>query len=195
MSINFDKQTRKFGSRDTLISAKDFGLSITHPRESPTKGLISFIGLDYGYFSIFNNEADVYLLDTKTEKIRSLQINSEFTESYPSWSLNGSWLMFVSKRDDGILSQVWFSHIDDNGRAGKPFVLPQKNPEFYKEYMYNYNRPEFISGKVSLNPRKVFSIARGKATPSTFNGKESVSLSTGATIPASEEESDFYNHE
>jgi len=195
MSIGFDKETRKFGSKDTLISAKEFGLSISHPRESPTKGLISFIGLDYGYFSIFNHEADVYMLDTKTGEIRSLQINSEFTESYPSWSLNGSWLMFVSKRDDGILSQVWFSHIDENGRAGKPFVLPQKNPEFYKEYMYNYNRPEFISGKVSLNPRKIFSIARDKATPSTFNGKESVSLSTGATVPASKEESDYYRHD
>jgi hypothetical protein len=103
--------------------------------------------------------------------------------------------MFVSKRDDGILSQVWFSHIDQKGNAGKPFVLPQKDPEFYKEYMYNYNRPEFISGKVSLNPRKVFSIARNKAKASSFNEAESVSLSTGATIPAREQEDEFYHHD
>lgn len=195
MRIDFNKETRKFGSKDTLISSKDFGLSITHARESPTKGLISFVGIDYGYFSIFNNEADVYLLDTETGEIKSPGINSEFTESYPSWSLNGSWLMFISKRDDGILSQVWFSHINNEGKAGKPFVLPQKNPEFYKDYMYNYNRPEFISGKVGLNPRKVFSIAKKGAKASTFNGAESVSLSTGATAPASKEDDQFYRHD
>ena len=195
MCIDFNKETRKFGNRDTLISSKDFGLSITHPRESPTGGLISFVGLDYGYFSIFNNEADVYLLDTETGEIKSPGINSAFTESYPSWSGNGSWLMFVSKRDDGVLSQVWFSHIDHEGIAGKPFVLPQKNPEFYKNYMYNYNRPEFISGKVGLNPRKVFSIANKGAEASTFNGAESVSLSTGATLPASKKDDQFYRHD
>jgi hypothetical protein len=103
--------------------------------------------------------------------------------------------MFVSKRDDGVLSQVWFSHIDHEGIAGKPFVLPQKNPEFYKDYMYNYNRPEFISGKVGLNPRKVFSIANKGAEASTFNGAESVSLSTGATLPASKKDDQFYRHD
>jgi len=195
MSMDFDEETRKFGSKDTLIHSKDFGHSITHARESPTKKLISFVGLDYGYFSIFNNESDVYLLDTESSKILSPGINSEFTESYPSWSGNGSWLMFVSKRDDGVLSQVWFSHIDDKGIAGKPFVLPQKNPDFYKNYMYNYNRPEFISAKVSMNPRKVFAIAKKGAKSSTFNGAESVSLSTGATAPASKDEGQFYRHD
>lgn len=195
MSIDFEKKTRKFGAKDTLLSSKDLGLSISHPRENPTNTLISFVGLDYGYFSIFNNESDIYLLDTESGEIKAPGINSEFTESYPSWSGNGTWLMFVSKRDDGVLSQVWFSHIDKDGKAGKPFVLPQKNPEFYKDYMYNYNRPEFIGAKVSLNPRKIFSIAKKGAKASTFNGAESVSLSTGATAPASKEDGQFYRHD
>ena len=195
MSIDFDRETRKFGHMDTLISAYDFGKSISWPRESPKGGLVSFIGLDYGYFSIYNNEADVYFLNTGTGQITRPGINSEFTESYPSWSTNGSWLMFVSKRGDKILSQVWFSHIDDNGNAGKPFVLPQRDPGFYDTYLYNYNRPEFISGKVDLNPRKVFSYAKRKADSSAFDMEASISLATGATVPATDQEGVFYHHD
>jgi hypothetical protein len=195
MQIGFDVENRKFGTSDTLISAKDFGKSITFPRESSSKGLISFIGVDYGYFSIYNQEADVYFYHTETGEITKPGINSEFTESYPSWSGNGSWLMFVSKRDDGILSQPWFSHIDENGNAAKPFVLPQRHPDFYSDYLYNYNRPEFISGKVMLNPRKVLSVARRDPDQSGFNQAASVSVTSGATVITGKPETVFYNHD
>jgi Tol biopolymer transport system component len=195
MSIDFDRETRKFGHVDTLISADKFGKSVSFPRESPKQGLISFIAVDYGYFSIYNKEADVYFFNTGTGQITRPGINSEFTESYPSWSTSGSWLMFVSKRGDGILSQIWFSHVNENGNAGKPFVLPQKDPGFYDVYLYNYNRPEFISGKVDLNPRKVFSYAKKGADPSAFDMEASISLATGATVPAKEETDEFYHHD
>lgn len=199
MNIGFDVDTRKFGNSDTLISASDFGRSITHPRECPTKEFISFIGVDYGYFSIYNHDADVYLYNKKTGETTMPGLNSDFTESYPSWSRNGSWLMFVSKREDGLFSQVWFSHIDDEGRAGKPFVMPQKDPDFSADYLYNYNRPEFITGKVDWTPRKVFSLAKTKPLPSSFDEASSVSISSGATISASPEDAagaeEYYHHD
>ncbi len=199
MNIAYDKETREFGSLDTLIKAKEFGHSITHPRESPNSDFISFIGLDYGYFSIFNKEANIYFFNKETGEITMPPVNSEFTESYPSWSRNGSWLMFVSKRDEGRFSQVWFSHIDENGIAGKAFVMPQKDLDFYKDYLYNYNRPEFISGKVKRNPRKFFSYAKTKPVPSTFNEASSVSISSGATVLASPADGaggdEHYNHD
>ncbi|MFO7669497.1 MAG: hypothetical protein R6W31_07545 [Bacteroidales bacterium] len=199
MNIRFDEKTRKFGQSDTLISTVEFGRSITHPRESPSGGMVSFIGVNYGYFSIYNKDADLYLYNKKAGTITKPEINSEFAESYPSWSCNGSWLMFVSKRDDGHFSQVWFSHMDENGSAGKPFVLPQKDPDFYKDYLYNYNRPEFISGKVKQTPRQWLSIARTKAIPSTFDEASSVTISSGATSPANPEDAatdhEYYHHD
>lgn len=199
MNIPFNEDNRKFGSSDTLISAEKFGRSITHPRESPSGKLISFIGLDYGYFSIYNQDADVYLYHKNTGEITKPGINSDLTESYPSWSRNGAWLMFVSKRDDGTFSKVWFSHIDEQGKAGKPFVMPQKNPDFYEDYLFNYNRPEFISGKVNLTPRKILPLAKSGPSASTYNKEGSVSVSSGATIPSNSGESsgdsEHYNHD
>ena len=196
ISIEFNKTLKTFSNPDTLIRNADFGHSITFPRPSPSGKYISFIGVDHGYFSINNREADIYLYDIESRKINKPDINSSLTESYPSWSSNGSWLMFVSKREDGDLSQPWFSHIDEAGVASKPFVLPQKDPDFYDDYIFNYNRPEFIKGKVDLRPRKVFSLAKDGAKSSYFNEAGSASLSTGATVVKREIENEgFYSHD
>ena len=192
MKIDFNAESREFGDRDTLIKSKDFGGSITFPRESPSGKWISFIGVNYGYFSIYNQEADVYFYHKETGEISRPSINSRFTESYPSWSSQGNWLLFVSKRDDGLLSQVWFSHIDENGNAAKPFVLPQEDPGYYNTYVYNYNRPEFIRGKVHLNPRKIYSIARRGSKNAIFDESASVSISTGATKTVRQGDESFY---
>lgn len=196
MQISFDKETRKFGLPDTLIDGKQFGKSITFPRENPSRDIVSFIGVDYGYFSIHNEEADIYFFNKETGEITLEEhINSKHTESYPSWSSNGSWILFVSKRDDGILSVPWFSYVDEAGKPAKPFMLPQEDPIFYKEYMYNYNRPEFITGKVKLNPRKIFAIVKSGTEEAGFNEDGSVSLTSGATIPAGEPQAEHYHHD
>ena len=40
----------------------------------------------------------------------------------------------------------------------KPFILPQKDPLFYDTYLWNYNIPEFINGKVDLKPNQIRNI-------------------------------------
>jgi Tol biopolymer transport system component len=194
MSIGFDEEKRESGHTDILISAGDFGKSISFPGESPPSGIISFLGPEYGYCSVYNKEAYVYFFNSETGALTMPGLNSEFTGSYPSWPGNGSWLMFVSKRDVGLLSQVLFSHIDENSNAGKPFVLPQSYPDFYADYQYNYNRPDFISGKVQMYPGKLFGYVRKGIDSCSFNMAASVSATTGAIIPAVKLETDFYHH-
>jgi hypothetical protein len=155
LRIQFDVQTGKWGEVDTLLTAKRTGKSISFPRVSPDGRYVLFCMADYGYFTIFNKESDIYILDLSTREYLRLSLNSEYTESYPSWSENGKWVMFVSKRNGILFSRPWFCHIDKNGKTGVPFELPQQDPEFYNTCIFNYNRPEFIKGKVELTPFEI----------------------------------------
>jgi len=49
---------------------------------------------------------------------------------------------------DGLFTRPYFSYLDENGKASKPFVLPQKDPEFYNSFIQNYNIPELIVSEV-----------------------------------------------
>jgi hypothetical protein len=80
-------------------------------------------------------------------------MNSDEAESFPRWSSNGRWFVFVSKRIDGISARPYFSHIDSNGVASKPLLLPQKDPRFYESFLKTYNLPELLKAPFSVSPR------------------------------------------
>ena len=44
-------------------------------------------------------------------------------------------------------------YIDGKGQACKPFLLPQKDTDFYFRFMKSYNIPEFITGEVKRQGR------------------------------------------
>jgi hypothetical protein len=111
----------------------------------------------YGNFSIWHKDADLYIVNLATKQIEPLTAaNSNDVESYHSWSHNSRWLVFSSRRMDGLYTRPFITYIDKNGKAHKPFLLPQKNPiKFYKQLMYSYNIPEFITDKVDVNQRSI----------------------------------------
>jgi hypothetical protein len=106
---------------------------------------------DYGYFTIHHPMADLYLLNLDTRVYNKMEVNSPQTDSYHCFSSTGSWFVFSSKRMDGLFTRPFFSHLDENGKASKPFVLPQKDPEFYSTFIKNYNVPELITGEVKVS--------------------------------------------
>lgn len=153
-SVSFDPATGSIGSEiDTLVFAEGIGKSVSFPKPSYDGRFLVYTLSDYGNFSIWHHEADLWILDLATGESRPMEkVNSDDTESYHSWSSNSRWMMFSSRRDDGLYTRLYFTHIDENGRESKPFMLPQKHPLHYYSYQNrSYNVPEFVTGPVDLD--------------------------------------------
>jgi hypothetical protein len=155
MRITFDPETRSFGQPESILKVSDEGKSISFPRVSPDNKYLLFCLADYGNFTLWHPESDIYMLDLSTGEISKPGINSNRTESFHEWSSNGRWVVFSSRRDDGLYTRPYFSYFDASGKMHKPFILPQKDPGFYTDFMKSYNVPELITSKVELNPRKL----------------------------------------
>jgi len=153
LRISFDPEKNSFGAVDTVYKAAATGKSVSFPRISPDGKFAMFCLSDYGNFSIWHPESDLYLLNLETKEISKPEINSDQTESYHTWSSNNRWLVFSSRRLDGLHTRPYFSHMDDKGTFSKPFILPQKDPLFYDEFLKSYNIPELVKSKVNLDPR------------------------------------------
>lgn len=154
-AISFDPDTRTFGTQvDTLYNARERGQSVSFPRVSPDGRFLMYTLSGYGNFSIWHKDADLYLADLQIGTSRSMtEVNSPDVESYHSWSSNGRWFVFSSRRIDGLYTRPFIAYIDEEGNAGKPFLLPQKDAGFYNDFMYSYNIPEFVTGKVKVSKR------------------------------------------
>jgi hypothetical protein len=126
----------------------------------------------YGNFSIWHPESDLYLKDLQTGEISKPDINSPQSESYHTWSSNGRWIVFSSRRIDGLFTRPFFSYFDSGGKAHKPFILPQKDPTFYDTFLKSYNVPELVTSKVNLNPRKLSELNEKNATHVTFENSK-----------------------
>ena len=169
--VAFDEKTGRIGERvDTLINTDITGKSTTWPRPSYDGRYIMYTQTDWGYFSVWHPEADLWLLDLQTGETRPMdEVNSPRAESLHNWNVNSRWFLFTSRRDDGLYTRIYFSCIDDNGRATKPFMLPQRDPKtYYRELLYSYNTPDFTSRPVNYDARqlsnKILSPERTKTT-------------------------------
>ena len=152
--VSFDPETGTIGQDvEMVIDAASMGKSITFPKPSFDGKYLMYTLCDYGTFSIWHHESDLWLLDLGTGESRPVdEVNSPDTDSYHDWSSNSRWFVFSSRRDDGLFTRLYIAHFDGNGVAGKPFMLPQREPEHYYEALYrSYNVPEFVTGPVSFD--------------------------------------------
>ena len=123
--IDFDPETGRFGERvDTIVNAASQQKSVSFPRPSYDGRFLCYTLSDYGQFSIWHHEADLWLLDLTTGQSRLMDgANSEDTESFHNWSTNSRWLVVSSRRDDGLFTR----------------------PQFYRGRFMSFNVPDFIT--------------------------------------------------
>jgi dipeptidyl aminopeptidase/acylaminoacyl peptidase len=155
MRIAYDIERNSWGEAELVLSSEETGMSISMPSVSPDGKYMVCSMSDYGYFTIFDKKSDLYSVNLETREFKKLELNSNNAESYSTWSSNGRWLVFSSKRMDGVFTRPFIAYFDTNGIAHTPFVLPQKNPEVYNRLLANFNRPELITGKIELTPIEV----------------------------------------
>jgi hypothetical protein len=159
---NFDPDSRQFGPRELVFSADSLNQSAVLPRISPDGRFLIFTMAKYGYFHIWHHDADLWMLDLERDVVGPLyEANSRDTESYHTWSSNGRWLVFSSRRDDGTYTRPFFAHIDKDGRCSRPFELQQANPDYHRQFLKCYNVPEFMRGPVTISPQTFADILKG----------------------------------
>ena len=134
-------------------------LSVSFPRVNG-KWLL-FTASAYGTFPIWHREADLWLLDLETGEVRpASELNSDDADSYHSWSSNGKWVVFSSRRLDGRYTRLFFAHFDGEGRFTKPFLLPQKEMWYNDVRLKSYNVPEFVRSDPGRRDKKVKTLFR-----------------------------------
>lgn len=166
-SIDFDVKSETFGSRiDTLVCAGDLGKSASLPRPSYDGKYLMYNITDYGTSPIHHSDADLWIMDLSTGVSRSIdEVNSDCSDAYHNWCTGGGWFLFNSKRLDGMYGNLYFSCIGPDGKATKPFLLPQKNPRlYYDEALHSFNAPDFITEKIDLDMPKVRSMVKSGKT-------------------------------
>ena len=163
-SVSFNPDTRTFGNQvDTLYNGKQTGKSVSFPRVSPDGKFLVFTLSHYGNFSIWHKDADLYLANLQDGTVVPLEAaNSNNVESYHSWSSNGRWLVFSSRRIDGLYTHPYLIHIDAEGKAEKPFIIPQKDATFYSSFMQSFNIPEFVKGPVEYSTHDIADTTLGE---------------------------------
>lgn len=167
----FNQPDMTTGEPELVIDADSLGKSVAFPRISPNGRLLMFTLADYGCFPIWHKEADLYCIDLSDMKVTKADLNSEYTESYHSWSSNSKWLVFSSKRDDGLTARPYISYIDESGAAAKPFILPQEDPDFYKQSLKTFNIPEFANLKIETSPGKLRKAAFSEALQAKWRNR------------------------
>ena len=172
---SFDPETRRFGPRELFITADSLvvqdSLNTKHasallPRISPDGRYLLFSMADHGVFHIWHHDADLWMMDLQTGEIRSLdEVNSPETESYHTWSSNGKWIVFSSRRDDGSFTRPFFAHFNADGHFNKPFELPCADPDYHRQFLKNYNIPELMRGPVPYDPHEIANVLKGEGVP------------------------------
>lgn len=160
--VAFDAEKGEISSEvDTIVKADS--LSYTFPRISPNGRYLMYTETAYGQFPIWHKDAEIRMVDLESrQSIDMSAMNSPETESYHSWSSGSDWVVVSSRRDNSLYTLPYLCYIGTDGKPGKPFLLPQEDPEMYDYLLYSFNIPELVRGEVEISPYEIQQAALNK---------------------------------
>jgi hypothetical protein len=134
------------GTAVPVPGAHQNGLSNFAPRYSPDGKWMVFCKGKFA--TLVKPGADLWIISTEEGATpRELECNTHRAmDSHHSWSSNSRWLMFSTKRDDGIFARPYLTEIDESGHASPPVALPTLG-----ETMLCFNVPEFLRYKPDID--------------------------------------------
>ena len=168
-SMSFDPATRTFGEPQLEVDASAQGRSVSVPRISPDGRYLLYTMGDYGQFHIWHTSADLWVkrlddgdaeAEMKDNQAQPALIsnnyplteaNSAEADSYHTWSSNGRWIVFASRRTDAAYSRAFIAYFDKQGKAHKAFMLPQRDPEHNIMLLKSYNVPELTRNAIQIS--------------------------------------------
>lgn len=154
--LPFDAQKRSFGESEMVVECANRHRSAAFPRISPDGRYLLWAEADYGQFHIWHHTADLFAKDLQTDSIYALEeANSPDVDSYHTWSSNGRWIVFSSRRMDGNYTRPFIAYFDAKGHAHKAFCLPQRDPEHNILLLKSYNVPELTKDAVRTTPAEL----------------------------------------
>ena len=133
----------KGGRAEPLAGASGDGMSNYFPKYSPDGKWIVFCKAKS--FMLLQRDSRLHIIPAEGGASRLLNCNMDRMNSWHSWSPNSKWLIFTSKANSAY-TQLFLTHIDENGGSSPPIVLSQfTSPDRAA------NIPEFVNMKtVSL---------------------------------------------
>jgi tetratricopeptide (TPR) repeat protein len=134
------------GRPEPLRGASHNGRSNYFARYSPNGQWIVFCQAKS--FMLLQPDSALYIIPAEGGAARRLRCNTDRMNSWHSWSPNSKWLVFSSKANSDY-TQLFLTHIDDQGNSSPPVVLSHFTSEGRAA-----NIPEFVNA----NPDSIDSI-------------------------------------
>jgi tetratricopeptide (TPR) repeat protein len=126
----------KGGTAEPLAGASNNGMSNYFPKFSPDGKWIVFCKSQS--YMLLQPDSELYIVPAEGGVARRLRYNTARMNSWHSWSSNSRWLVFSSKVN-GPYTQLFLTHIDENGNDSPPVLL-----ERFTSPDRAANIPEFV---------------------------------------------------
>jgi hypothetical protein len=148
------------GDPRLIPGASANGRSNYYPRFSPDGRWLSFCQCEGG--DLIRPTSDIFLLPANLQgSPHRLESNVPYAaDSWHSWSSNSHWLVFATKRDDGIYARLYFTEIDAQGHASPAVRLPER-----EDRLESFNIPEFVARRPAVSERQLYEAIRIEEKP------------------------------